>query len=56
MYIVKSMHHYLALSGFQLLNNLPRSVKDFGVIGVELVVLQVGYTLLAKLLGFEDLV
>lgn len=47
-------HYHLALVSYQLLERIRRAVTDFAIIGAVLAVLHVGYTLLGKLLGLED--
>ena len=50
------MHYHVRTGSGQLLNGLPPSVRVFLVTGVEVLGVQIVYSVLAKLLGFEDIV
>ena len=50
------MHYHVRTRSVQLLNGLPPSVRVFLVIGSEVLGVQIVYSVLAKLLGFEDIV
>ena len=50
------MNYHVLTRTVQLLNGLPSSVRVFLVIGAEVLGLQIVYSVLAKLLGFEDIV
>jgi len=50
------MQCHALISGAHLLNRLPPSVRVFLVIGVEVLGLQIVYSALAKLLGFDEIV
>ena len=54
--IVATMQSHLLTSGIGLWQKLPMNVRKMSLIGIELTILQLAYSLLARLGGFRDVV